>query len=51
MRRIAALPPGERFAILLPTDEWVQPVVLGFQQGSTLLDEERRRKGPRAVSG
>lgn len=40
MRRIAALPPGERFAILLPTDEWVQPVVLGFQQGSTLLDED-----------
>jgi len=37
MRRVVALPGGERFAILLPTDEWAQPVVLGMQQGATLL--------------
>jgi multiple sugar transport system substrate-binding protein len=38
MRRVSKLPPRDTFAILLPTDEWVQPVVLGFQQGSMLLD-------------
>jgi len=33
--------PG-RFAILLPIDEWQQPVVLGLQNGATLLDKEGR---------
>ena len=43
MRRVKALPGGERFAILLPTDEWAQPVVLGLQQGATLLTEDGSR--------
>jgi multiple sugar transport system substrate-binding protein len=33
----------DRFAILLPIDEWQQPVIFGLQTGSTLLDEEGRR--------
>lgn len=33
--------PG-RFAILLPIDEWQQPVVLGLQNGAGLLDAEGR---------
>jgi multiple sugar transport system substrate-binding protein len=43
MRRVKALPGGERFAILLPTDEWAQPVVLGLQQGATLLADDGSR--------
>jgi multiple sugar transport system substrate-binding protein len=43
MRRVVALPGGERFAILLPTDEWAQPVVLGLQQGATLLADDGSR--------
>lgn len=43
MRRVKALPGGERFPILLPTDEWAQPVVLGLQQGATLLTEDDSR--------
>ena len=31
------------YAILLPIDEWTQPVILGLQRGATLLDEEGRR--------
>jgi multiple sugar transport system substrate-binding protein len=30
------------YAILLPIDEWAQPVILGLQQGATLLDPEGR---------
>ena len=32
----------DRFAILLPIDEWQQPVVFGLQNGATLLDAEGR---------
>jgi len=33
--------PG-RYAILLPTDEWAQPVIFGLQSGATLLTEQGR---------
>jgi multiple sugar transport system substrate-binding protein len=33
--------PG-RFAIFLPTNEWMQPVVLGLQRGSPLLRDDGR---------
>lgn len=33
---------GERFGILLPIDEWAQPVILAMQQGSPLLREGGR---------
>jgi multiple sugar transport system substrate-binding protein len=33
----------ERFAILLPTNEWTQPVILGLQAGSSLLGEDDTR--------
>jgi len=35
--------PAERYPILLPIDEWVQPVVLALQTGSTLLADGGRR--------
>lgn len=34
--------PG-RFAILLPIDEWTQPVIFGLQTGAGLLDESGRQ--------
>jgi multiple sugar transport system substrate-binding protein len=37
MRRVRALPGGERYGILLPIDEWAQPVVLALQAGAPLL--------------
>lgn len=37
----AAAPPGA-FAILLPTDEWAQPIILGMQLGSGLLRDGDR---------
>lgn len=30
------------YAILLPIDEWAQPVILGLQRGATLLDRQGR---------
>jgi multiple sugar transport system substrate-binding protein len=32
-----------RYAILLPTDEWAQPVILGLEKGASLLAEGGRR--------
>jgi multiple sugar transport system substrate-binding protein len=33
---------ADDYAILLPIDEWAQPVILGLQRGATLLDREGR---------
>jgi multiple sugar transport system substrate-binding protein len=42
MRRLKArMGPGQ-FPILLPTNEWPQPVILGMQSGSTLLRDGGR---------
>ena len=43
MRRVEALPGGERYGILLPIDEWAQPVVLALQARAGLLREGGRR--------
>jgi multiple sugar transport system substrate-binding protein len=43
MRRVKALPGGEHYAILLPIDEWAQPVVLALQAGAKLLSDDGRR--------
>jgi len=43
MRRVKALPGGERYGILLPIDEWAQPVVLALQAGAPLLRDGGRR--------
>ncbi|HXT22474.1 MAG TPA: extracellular solute-binding protein, partial [Thermoanaerobaculia bacterium] len=37
MRRIKALGGPDQYAILLPIDEWAQPVILGLQAGADLL--------------
>lgn len=42
MRRVKTSVGPERFAILLPTDEWAQPVILAMQAGSTLLRDGDR---------
>jgi multiple sugar transport system substrate-binding protein len=42
MRSVKALPGGEHYAILLPTDEWAQPVVLALQAGADLLRDGGR---------
>ena len=42
MLRIKKLGGADRFAILLPIDEWSQPVVFGLQAGATLLDPAGR---------
>ena len=42
MVRVTKLPGGERFGILLPTNEWAQPVLLGIQAGATLLRDGDR---------
>jgi multiple sugar transport system substrate-binding protein len=34
---------GERFAILLPIDEWAQPVIFGLQSGAELLADNGTR--------
>jgi multiple sugar transport system substrate-binding protein len=39
MRRLAG---PDRYAVLLPIDEWAQPVVLGLQAGAGLLDDGGR---------
>jgi len=38
MERIREQGGADRYAILLPIDEWQQPVVFGLQNGATLLD-------------
>ena len=40
MERIAELGGRDRFAILLPIDEWAQPVILGLQSGAPLLSPD-----------
>jgi multiple sugar transport system substrate-binding protein len=42
LRRLKARAGPGRFAILLPTDEWAQPVIFGLQAGATLLTEQGR---------
>jgi multiple sugar transport system substrate-binding protein len=37
LRRLKARAGPGRFAILLPTDEWAQPVIFGLQKGASLL--------------
>lgn len=39
MERVRAASGNTRYGILLPTDEWAQPVILGMERGSTLLKE------------
>jgi multiple sugar transport system substrate-binding protein len=40
MRRVKAKAGAGRWAVLLPTDEWAQPVIFGLQKGATLLTPE-----------
>ena len=42
MRRIKALPGGEHYAILLPLDEWAQPVILALESGAGILRDGGR---------
>jgi multiple sugar transport system substrate-binding protein len=42
MERLRGAGDGERFAILLPIDEWAQPVIFGLQTGAPLLGEGGR---------
>ncbi len=42
MRRLEAVMGDDGYPILLPTNEWPQPVILALQAGSTLLDEGDR---------
>jgi multiple sugar transport system substrate-binding protein len=42
MVRIKKLGGPNRFAILLPVDEWTQPVLFGLQNGASLVDEGGR---------
>jgi multiple sugar transport system substrate-binding protein len=39
LRRLKARAGPTRWAILLPTDEWAQPVILGLQKGASLLTD------------
>jgi multiple sugar transport system substrate-binding protein len=39
LRRLKAQAGPARWAILLPTDEWAQPVILGLQNGASLLTQ------------
>jgi multiple sugar transport system substrate-binding protein len=43
--RLKRLAGPDRFAILLPVDEWDKPVLLGLEAGSTLLVDGGRRGG------
>ena len=43
MTRIKRRGGPNRFAILLPIDEWTQPVIFGLQTGAGLLDKDGRR--------
>jgi multiple sugar transport system substrate-binding protein len=42
MQRIRARAAPNGYAILLPTNEWTQPVILGMQAGSPLLRDDGR---------
>ena len=42
MRRVKALPGGERYGVLLPIDEWAQPVVLALQARADLVRDGGR---------
>ncbi|CAI8976253.1 sugar ABC transporter substrate-binding protein [Methylocaldum szegediense] len=42
MARVKALSGGERYAVLLPMNEWQVPVILGLQFGAELLQDEAR---------
>ncbi|MGX2039333.1 sugar ABC transporter substrate-binding protein [Methylocaldum sp. MU1018] len=42
MAAVKALPGGERYAVLLPMNEWQVPVILGLQLGAELLRDEAR---------
>jgi multiple sugar transport system substrate-binding protein len=42
MAGVKALPGGERYAVLLPMNEWQVPVILGLQLGAELLRDEAR---------
>ena len=43
LRRVKELPGGERYGVLLPIDEWAQPVVLALQERADLLADGGRR--------
>ncbi|MEP6769663.1 MAG: sugar ABC transporter substrate-binding protein [Acidobacteriota bacterium] len=43
MERLRAASGGQRYGILLPSDEWTQPVILGMERGSSLLKENGGR--------
>lgn len=43
MRRVKQLGAADEYAILLPLDEWAQPVILGMQAGAPLLADGGRR--------
>jgi multiple sugar transport system substrate-binding protein len=43
MRKLRDLPGRRRWAILLPTDEYAQPLIFGIQMGSPLLDDDGGR--------
>jgi multiple sugar transport system substrate-binding protein len=43
MRRLRENSGGRTWAILLPTDEYAQPLIFGIQKGSTLLRDGGRR--------
>ncbi|HVN75524.1 MAG TPA: sugar ABC transporter substrate-binding protein [Thermoanaerobaculaceae bacterium] len=43
LRRVETLPGGERYGVLLPIDEWAQPVVFALQAHADLLAEGGRR--------
>ncbi|BBA34118.1 putative sugar ABC transporter, sugar-binding protein [Methylocaldum marinum] len=42
MAAVKALPGGERYALLLPMNEWQAPTILGFQLGAELLRNDAR---------
>ena len=43
LERMKARMQPRQYPILLPTDEWPQPVILGLQNGATLLTEDGTR--------
>ena len=45
MRKVKAHVGRDRYAVLLPIDEWDKPVLLGLQTGATLLADGGRRGG------
>ena len=45
MRRVKRLGGPTEYAVLLPLDEWAQPVIFGLQKGAPLLADGGRRGG------